>query len=32
MTGDPIIWKKQNLRELPKFRDSTGYLLSLIHI
>lgn len=26
MTGDPIIWKKQNLRELPKFRDSTGYL------
>lgn len=24
--GNPIIWKRQNLRELPKFRDGTSYL------
>lgn len=24
--GNAIVWKKQNLRELPKFRDGTGYL------
>ncbi len=28
MTGDSnkVVWKKQNLRELPKFRDGTSYL------
>ncbi|GMA16859.1 type I-E CRISPR-associated endonuclease Cas1 [Deinococcus metallilatus] len=26
MTGGGIIWHKQNLRELPKFRDGTTYL------
>lgn len=25
-SGNGIVWHRQNLRELPKFRDGTGYL------